>query len=404
MFKLKNENAPMLILIISMFIVQLGVGLIIPILPNFMQEFGVSGATLGYLVSAMGLTQFLFSPIAGEWADQYGRKVIIVSGIGMFSVSQYIFGFADDLWMLYLSRLIGGIGIAFTAPAITAYMADITTEENRGKGLGWIGAAMSFGIVIGPGIGGFLAEYGLRLPFYAASAVSALSMGAALLMLPETLSREKQLDARHSKKKRENIFTQIALSFQAPYLSLLLLTFILTFGLVNVEVVFGLYVDVKYGFTPQDIAIVITVGALMGVLIQALMIDWLLRRFGERQVINASLLLSAISLALILISGSFWYILITTTLFISFTSTLRPAINTLLSKMAGQEQGFVAGMNNAYTSLAIIIGPSIAGILFDIRIDLPYLVGVALILLSLLLSVLWEKGTIIDLECSKNMN
>ena len=194
------------------------------------------------------------------------------------------------------------------------------------------------------------------------------------------------------------------MSVKAPYLSLLLLTFILTFGLVNVEVVFGLYVDVKYGFTPQDIAIVITVGALMGVLIQALMIDWLLRRFGERQVINASLLLSAISLALILISGSFWYILITTTLFISFTSTLRPAINTLLSKMAGQEQGFVAGMNNAYTSLAIIIGPSIAGILFDIRIDLPYLVGVALILLSLLLSVLWEKETIVDFKCSKNMN
>ena len=394
----KNDNRPIIILMSNMFIVQLGVGLIIPVLPKFIKQFGISGATLGYLVSAMGLTQFLFSPLAGEWSDRYGRKIIIVSGIGMFSVSQWMFGFADDLWMLYLSRLIGGIGIAFTAPAITAYVADITTEEKRGKGLGWVGAAMSFGIVIGPGVGGFLAEYGLHFPFYIASAASALAMCAALFMLPETLSRDKQLDARNSTKKQDNIFSHMLLSFKAPYLWLLFLIFMLTFGLVNVEVVFGLYVDVKYGFTPKDIAILLTVGALMGVFIQALLIDWLLRRFGERQVINVSLLLSAVSLALIVLSGSFWCILIMTTFFIAFTSTLRPAINTLLSKMAGQEQGFVAGMNNAYTSLAIIIAPSIAGILFDIGIELPYIVGVVLLLLSLILSVFWGQRTSVTLK------
>lgn len=381
------QHTPIVILIITMFIVQLGVGLIIPILPKFIQVLGVSGSTLGYLVSAMGLTQFLFSPIAGEWSDQYGRKKMIVFGIGMFSVSQCIFGLANDLWMLYLSRLIGGVGIAFTTPAIMAYVADITTEENRGKCLGWVGAAMSFGIVIGPGIGGFLAEYGLSIPFYMASVASAFAMIAALFLLPETLSQKKQLETRKVQKKRENIFSQIVLSFKAPYLFLLLLIFVLTFGLVSVEVVFGLYVDVKYGFTPKDIAILFTVGALMGVLIQALLIDWLLRKFGERQVINMSLLLSAGSLLLMLFPGSFWYTLFVTTLFISFTSILRPAINTQLSKMAGQEQGFVAGMNNAYTSLGIIIGPSIAGVFFDIHIDLPYLFGVVLIVISLIIQI-----------------
>lgn len=388
MYKGSKQQISFVILIMTMFIVQLGVGLIIPIIPKFIQELGVSGSTLGYLVSAMGLTQFLFSPIAGEWSDHYGRKKIMILGIAMFSISQYIFGAAQDLWMLYLSRSISGIGIAFITPAIMAYVADITTEENRGKGLGWVGAAMSFGIVIGPGIGGFLAEYGLRVPFYMASAASALSMMAALFFLPETLSMEKQLEARAVKKKRETIFSQIALSFKAPYLFLLLLIFVLTFGLVSVEVVFGLYVDVKYGFTPKDIAILFTAGALMGVLIQALLIDWLLRRFGEGQVINASLLLSAGSLLLMLLPGSFGYILFVTVLFISFTSILRPAINTSLSKMAGQEQGFVAGLNNAYTSLGIIVGPAVAGIFFDIHIDLPYLFGVILILLSLAIQ-LW---------------
>lgn len=391
MFKFQYQNAPLTILIVNMFISQMGVGLVIPILPKFMQDFGVSSATLGYLVSAMGLSQFIFSPLAGQWADQYGRKVIIVCGIGMFSVSQYIFGIANELWMLYVSRLIGGIGIAFTTPAITAYVADISTEDNRGKFLGWIGAAMSFGIVIGPGIGGFLAEYDLHLPFYVAAAASALSMVAALLLLPETLSREKRLLAKNSSQKKENIFSQVALSFKAPYLFLLILIFILTFGLVNVEVIFGLYVDVKYGYTPKDIAILLTVGVLMGVIAQALVIDWLLRRFGEKIVINMSMLLSAASLVLMLLPGNFWYILFVTTLFITFTSILRPAINTLLSKMAGEEQGFVAGMNNAYSSLGIIIGPAIAGILFDIHIDLPYIFGVILILVSLAVPILAMK-------------
>lgn len=397
MNQLSSRNVPMMILIVNMFIVQLGVGLIIPVLPKFMQDFGVSGATLGYLVSAMGLSQLCFSPIAGEWCDQYGRKIILVLGIGMFSVSQYIFGFANDLWMLYISRLIGGMGIAFTTPAITAYVADITTEENRGKGLGWMGAAMSFGIVIGPGIGGFLADYDIRFPFYVAAAASAFSMGAAIFVLPETLSREKQIEARHSEKKRENILSQIALSFKAPYLYLLVLIFILTFGLVNVEVVFGLYVDAKYGFTPKDIASLLTVGALMGVLMQGVLIDWLLRQFGERQVINVSLLLSAFFLVLMLLTGSFWYTLIVTTLFVSVTSILRPAINTLLSKMAGQEQGFVAGMSNAYTSLGIIIGPATAGILFDIHIDLPYMFGAVLILISLAIPIITIREKVITL-------
>ncbi len=391
MSKLKDSNVPLMILIVNMFIAQMGVGLIIPILPKFVQDFGVSNATLGYLVSSMGFTQFLFSPLAGKWADQYGRKIIIVTGIGLFSVSQYLFGVADALWLLYISRLIGGIGIAFTTPAITAYVADVTTEENRGKSLGWIGAAMSFGVVIGPGIGGFLSEYDLRLPFYVASAASAFAMAASFLLLPETLSREKQLLTRNSLGKSENLSSQLALSFKAPYFYLLVLIFILTFGLVSVEVVFGLYVDAKYGYTPKEIAILLTIGVLMGVLVQALLIDWLLRRFGEKSVINMSLILSAASLALMLLPGDFWYILFVTTLHIGFTSILRPAIHTLLSKMAGEEQGFVAGISNTYTSLGIIIGPSIAGILFDIHINLPYLFGVTLILVSLAIPALVIK-------------
>lgn len=388
MLTVNYRNGSLLLLIVNMFIAQLGVGLVIPVLPKYMQLFNASGAMIGYLVSAMGLTLFLFSPLAGELSDRYGRKKVIVFGLSMFCLSQYLFGAADEIWLLYLSRLIGGIGIAFTSPAITAYIADITTEAERGKGMSWLSAAMALGIVIGPGVGGFLAEYDLRLPFYFAAAVSALAMAASMLVLPETLSPEKRAAANCLKKSRPgNILQHFALSFNTPYLSLLLLFFILTFALANVEVVFGLYLDVKYGYTTQDIAMIFTIGALAGVIIQALLTDWLLRRFGEKKVVRLSLVFSAASLLLLLIPETYSILLAIIIFFFSCTATLRPALTTLLSKMAGEEQGLAAGLSNAYTSLAIIFGPALAGLLFDLHINLPYLCGAVMILLSLAIPI-----------------
>lgn len=384
MINLSQQNIPLIILIVNMFIAQLGVGLVIPVLPKYMQLFNASGAILGYLVSAMGLTLFLFSPLAGELSDRYGRKIVIIFGLSMFCISQYLFGTAQALWVLYLSRLIGGIGIAFTSPAITAYVADITSQAERGKGMSWLSAAMALGIVIGPGIGGFLAEYDLRLPFYFAAAASGLAMMASVLVLPESLPLEKKLAARQQANGySRNIFRHFSLSLNTPYLSLLLLSFILAFALVKVEVVFGLYLDIKYGYTPQKIAILYTVGALAGVMIQALLMDKFLRRFGEKVIIQLSLILSTVSLLLLLVPDTFFGQLAICIFFFSFTAMLRPALTTMLSKLAGSEQGLAAGLSNAYTSLAIILGPPIAGVLFDIHHHLPYIAGAIIMLASL---------------------
>jgi DHA1 family multidrug resistance protein-like MFS transporter len=382
---------PFIILAVIMFISQLGVGLVVPVLPQYIETFGASGAQLGYLVAAMGSTLFLFSPAAGSLSDQYGRKKLIVGGIGLFGVSQFIFGFTNDMWMLYLSRLVGGIGIACMSPAITAYITDITSLEQRGRMHGWIGAAMSLGFVSGPVIGGFLANYGLRLPFYLAAAMALLAMAACQITLPETQGQAAQLAARRAQQKQSNVFAQLASSINAPYLLLLVFIFVMAFGLASIEAVFGLYVDEKYGFTPQDIAILITAGALMGVLAQSLLIEKLLRRFREIQVINASLFLSAICLLLMLLSGNFTYLLIVSMVYFAALSTLRPTINTLLSRIAGQDQGFVAGLNNAYTSLGIIFGPITGGFLFDLDMDLPFLASAIIILLSLLIPLFWSK-------------
>lgn len=388
----QNNNAALIMLMINMFIAMLGIGLIIPVLPDFLKAFDAGGKAAGYLVAAMGLTQFLFSPLAGEWSDKYGRKLMIVSGLALFSFSNFLFAVAHEMWLLYVSRLIGGIGAAAMIPAMLAYVADITSEENRGKGLGMLGASMSLGFVIGPGIGGFLAELGIRAPFYVSAAVGGFAMLLSLTLLKETRSIEQRQSAKLSTDKKENIWQQFSKSFKAPYLILLVLIFTLTFGLANFEAVFPLFVDHKYGYTSRDIAVLITVGALIGAVVQAVLIGRLINRFGEKLLINLTFLLSAVSLVLMLLSGNFWYILILTTLFFSFTSILRPAVNTLLSKMAGDEQGYVAGMNNAYMSIGNIFGPALAGILFDVHVNIPYLFGALVLIISLTMSLSWGRS------------
>ncbi|WP_163538073.1 MFS transporter [Gracilibacillus sp. YIM 98692] len=381
----------LIILMTNMFIALLGVGLVIPVLPQYILEFNGSGKDIGYLVAAMGLTQFFVSPIGGKLSDKYGRKKILIIGLSLLTVSQLLFAVGIELWMLYLSRLIGGMGVGLIVPANMAYVADVTSKEDRGKGMGYLGAALSFGFVIGPGIGGFLAELGIRVPFYVSALVAGIAAIISLLFLPEPLTKEQQLKARKKTGESNSILYLFQKSLTSKYLILLILTLFMTIGIAKFESIFGLYVDRKYGYSPKDISILLTAGALFGVLLQALFIDKLIKYIGEIKLVEWCFALSAASMILVLLSGHFWYVLLMTICFIGFTSILRPALNTLVSKMAGEEQGFAAGMVNAYSSLGNIIGPAIAGIIFDIHFDIPYVFGAIILLSGLVICVIWSK-------------
>ncbi|MBU7591283.1 MFS transporter [Metabacillus halosaccharovorans] len=375
----------------NMFIALMGVGLVIPVLPQFILEFGGSGKDIGYLVAAMGLTQFFISPIGGELSDKYGRKIILVIGLCILTISQLIFSVGTELWVLYLSRLIGGIGVGLIVPANMAYVADVTTEDNRAKGMGYLSASLTLGFVIAPGVGGFLAEFGIRVPFYIATIIAAVAAVISLSFLPETLTKEKQTDDRGLMLERVGFLFVLRKSFKTKYLILLILTFIMTFGIAKFEAIFGLYVDRKYGYTTKEISIMLTIGAICGVILQALFIDRLLTLFGEVKVIISCFFLSSVTLILMLLSGQFSYMIIMNTIFIGLTSILRPALNTLVSKMAGNEQGYAAGMVNAYSSLGNIIGPALAGILFDIQFDIPFIFGAIVLLSGLVTCFVWNR-------------
>ncbi|WP_020189582.1 MFS transporter, partial [Kurthia sp. Dielmo] len=155
---------PLIWLVLSnLLIVFLGIGLIVPVMPTLMNEMGLSGATMGYLMSAFSITQLIFSPLAGRWIDRYGRKKLIVIGMIIFGFSELLFAVGTHVGVLYAARFIGGISAAFIMPAVTAYVADITTIEQRSKAMGLVSAVINTGFILGPGIGGFLAQIDTRM-------------------------------------------------------------------------------------------------------------------------------------------------------------------------------------------------------------------------------------------------
>lgn len=381
---IKNHNLALSILLTNLFIAFLGIGLVIPVLPTIMNELSISGTVVGYMVAAFAISQLIMSPIAGKWADQYGRKRMIVSGLIIFGISEFLFGYGKTVEVLFLSRILGGLSGAFIMPAVTAFIADITTIQQRPKALGYMSAAISTGFIIGPGFGGFLAELGTRVPFYAAGVLGLVAAFLSYILLAEP---ERTAET----KVQENVKTGIRTIFKPLYFIAFLLIFVSSFGLAAFESLFSLFVDHKFGFSPKDIAIVITGGAIFGAIAQVFLFGPLTNKLGEIGLIRYCLVFSAILTFLMTVVSSYVPILLTTfVLFVGF-DLIRPAITTYLSKIAGNEQGFVGGMNSTFTSLGNIFGPILGGVLFDINLNYPYYFATIVLVIGIILALFWKE-------------
>ncbi|WNC13753.1 MFS transporter [Brevibacillus brevis] len=389
---LKNRGA-LLILMFSIFLVFTGIGLVIPIMPKYMENLGISGGVIGLLVAAFSLTQLLFSPVAGRLADSFGRKRMIVIGLVVFAISEVLFGVASSPVLLFVSRLLGGISAALIMPAVMAYSADMTTNEERATGMGYITAAITTGFIIGPGIGGYIAEFGIRVPFYSAAIAGMIAACITLFILRESRpSQESLSDSASSEQHQGSLLSQLWFSYREPYFFSLIIVFVMSFGLANFETVFSLFVDHKFGFEPKDIAFIITFGSIAGAVVQLTAFGWIMNRFGERAVISVSLLFAGLFIVLTLFVHTFWMIFAVTFIVFLATDILRPAISTQMSMLAKDQQGYVAGLNSAFTSLGNIAGPIVAGFLFDLDINYPYVLASMILLICFVLSLRFKNS------------
>lgn len=385
---LPEQKKKIIVLMINMFIAIGSFGIIIPILPAYLVSIGEGGMAAGLMIAIFAGAQFVMSPIAGKWADQVGRRKMIIAGLSGLTISMFVFYLSDSILVLYVSRVIGGIGAALLIPAIFAYVADITTMDQRAKGNSYISAAMSLGIVIGPGIGGFLADYDLKLPLLVSAMVSLVSVIFSIIVLKE--SREVTPETV-GPLKQEPMLKKLAQSVHKPYFIPLIITLVMSFGLMAYESVLGLFVDNQFQATPKQIAVMITSTGIVSVVMQLLVVERLVRRFGEGVILNVFIAVTAVCFFLSLFASTYvLFFMITLVVFLS-TSILRPVLNTLISKLAGNEQGFAMGMNNAYMSIGNVIGPLLAGVLYDVNILYPFVLGFVVLGITIMVSVKWQK-------------
>src|SRR5699024_3912502 len=393
--KSNKTNMVLTILLANLFIAFLGIGLVIPVLPTIMNELHISGKVVGYLVAAFALTQLAVSPIAGQWVDKYGRKIMIILGLIVFSLSELLFGLGKTVEMLFVSRLFGGVSAAFIMPAVTAYIADITTMETRAKALGYMSAAISTGFIIGPGIGGFLAEIGPRVPFFGAAVLAFIAAILSVFILQEP---ERQKETEEIVTVKTNKIKRI---FVPLYLFAFVVLFISTFALAAFEAIFSLYVDHKFGFTSKDIAVIITGAALVGALVQILLFDRVIKWLGEVRLVRYSLIFSGLFVFLMTIANSYVHVLLVTVFIFTGFDLVRPAVTSYLSKVAGNEQGFVGGINSMFSSLGNVFGPIIGVALFDIDLDYPFLFAGFAMIIGIIVAYIWKQPGRINIVPTK---
>jgi len=372
-----------LILSFALMVVMFGFGMVIPIFPFYINHLGAGGSELGLLVASAALLEFLFGPLWGSVSDRIGRKPVLMVGLFGYAVSTFLFGISTRLWMLFAARALSGVLSSATITAAMAYVSDITGEESRGEGMGKIGAAMALGVMLGPGLGGMLAEGSLSRPFFIAAGLALLSLLFTAIFLPESYPRTGKTG------EKITLLPDLKSTLQAargPAGTLFLLVALFSFALTNFESVFGLYALEKFSYGPERVGVILMVVALVSTIGKATLTGPVTRRWGEPATIQASLLAGSAGFLVLLVAWNYPTLLAATGFFILSKTLLRPAALALISKRAGKDQGAAMGLGNSFMSLGRILGPIWAGLAFDLENYLPYLSGSLLMLGGFLVS------------------
>ncbi|HZG51868.1 MAG TPA: MFS transporter [Pyrinomonadaceae bacterium] len=359
------RRSPLLVIFVTVFIDLVGFGIVIPVLPYYVEgtKFNATPRTVGILFASYSVMQLIFSPILGRLSDRYGRRPILFFSLLGTSLGFFILGFATTLWMLFLGRIIDGItgGNISTAQA---YIADVTTPENRAKGMGLIGAAFGLGFIFGPAIGGILSQWGIGVPFFFAGGLALANAVLLYFTLPETVTPDHP--ARTSAAAGR--WSQLAGAVRQPRLAYVLaiyFLFVVAFSIMTTS--FTLFTMYRFGYDAAHNGYLFMYVGIIGALIQGGLIGRLVKLFGEMPLVLAGALLFALSLFAIPLVGpqtGLSALLLVGGTFAVGNALATPSLQTLASRSVGRgEQGGVLGVTQSVASLARAVGPMVAALL-----------------------------------------
>jgi DHA1 family tetracycline resistance protein-like MFS transporter len=370
---------PILFLIVVVDLI--GFGLVIPLLPFYAERFAASPQQVTALMAVFSLMAMLTAPVWGRLSDSVGRRPVLMVSMAAAALAYLWMGFADALWMLFAARGLAG-ACAGNIAAANAYIADVTTPENRARGMGLIGAAFGLGFIIGPALGGVVAGSNvatadLRSPGLIACALSLIALLGVVFVLKESLPQG--VAARPRRSRMSALRDALGRTVLARLLAIFFLT-ILAFA--GMESTFALWAMAQFGWGPAQTGYLFTYVGLLSAVMQGGLIGRLTARFGEERLLVAGLASIAAGLLILPLARDLPVLLVATAGLALGMGAMQPSLNSLISRRAGaEEQGEVMGVAQSIASLSRVLGPLFAGALFaGLGRDSPFLVGMVLVI------------------------
>ena len=373
--------SPLVIIFITVFIDLVGFGIIIPLLPFYAESFGANAFIIGLLATSFSLMQFVFSPVWGRWSDKIGRKPIILVGLLGSCLSYVAMALAGSLVLLFVARLIGGIAGANVATA-QAYIADITTPEDRAQGMGLMGTAFGLGFIFGPAIGGLLSRVSPETPMWFAAALCLGNFVAAWFLLPES----RRATASTKALGRMAAFRH---AMNKPTLLLVLaLYFIVTMAFSAFEATFALFSEARFGYTAASIGFLFAFIGTVLAIVQGVLVGRVVRRVGERTLIPLAILLISISIGMLPFVWSVPALLVALFFLAVGMGFNSPSLSSMVSKLSdADDQGGTLGLASSLASLGRVVGPASGGYLYDAYVmTTPYVSSAALMFFAVVIS------------------
>jgi DHA1 family tetracycline resistance protein-like MFS transporter len=377
----------LLSLLVIVFIDLLGFGMVIPVMALYAEKLGASSSQTGWLMASYSLMQFVFAPVWGRLSDRYGRRPLLLLSIAMTSLAFLAYALAPTFGWLVASRFFAGAATANIGLA-QAYVADVTRPEERAKGMGLIGAAFGMGFVLGPAIGGLLSSISLAMPGFVAAALAAANGVAAWFVLPEPASRVTA--------ERKGRLSALMDELSKPGIRRLIVIYLLVvFAFSGMESTFALLSEHRYGLTARTVGGVFAFIGVIIAVVQGALIGPLTRRFGERALLVAGLVLQAIGFVGLPYAPGLPGLFLACVPLAAGSGLSTPALSSLLSRSARADaQGGTLGIGQSASALGRVAGPPTATFVFgELWIPGPYLGGaVVMVAMAALAATLRSPG------------
>ncbi len=357
--KTPSNRMPFAFILITLVLDAMGIGLILPVMPDLIRD--VNGGDLGeaavwggVLATTFAVMQFLFGPTLGSLSDRYGRRPILLISLAVMAIDYLVMAVAGTIWLLFLTRVVGGITAA-TQSTAGAFIADISPPEKKAQNFGLIGAAFGMGFIFGPMIGGLLAEFGHRAPFYAAAVLATANLIFGYFVMPETVTDRIR---RPFDWRRANPFGAFRALGRLPGVArLLLLVFLYEFAFIVYPATWAFFTQERFGWSPAMVGLSLASFGVSMAIVQGGLIRWIIPTFGERNTIVYGFLFNFCAFTVLMLLTNGWVALAFTPI-TALGAVVTPAVQGMMSRIASDDQqGELQGVIASSKAVAMILSP-----------------------------------------------